>query len=235
MGSYILIVEDAKELAELVALYLTKEGFDTGSAGSAEDALSILETRVPDLIVLDINLPGMDGLEFLHKFRKNSDAPVLIVSARNSDEDIISALGYGADEFVTKPFSPKVLVARVKAILRRGSENQELNENRLFRFGPFTLDYDACILKKGDKKVPLSAKEFEVLSYLSEHAGKPTAPERIYEDVWKNVYGDLTSVAVYIQRIRKKIENDPGNPEYIETVHGIGYQLNPDSPAEVQF
>ncbi len=227
MKGNILVVEDVKELAELVQLYLSKEGLEVKTAESAEDALNILDSWTPNLIILDINLPGMDGFEFLHTYRKTSTIPVLIVSARNADEDIISGLGYGADEFVTKPFSPRVLVARVRAMLRRVQEaSNNKDDKAVFSFGPFTLDYDACVLKRGKEKIPLSGKEYGVLEYLIRHAGKSATPEQIYNDVWKNAYGDLTTVAVYIQRIRKKIEIDPAEPVFIETVHGMGYRFN---------
>jgi DNA-binding response OmpR family regulator len=121
MQGKILIIEDVKELADLVTLYLSKEGFDVRAAESAEDGFTVLETWKPELVILDINLPGMDGFEFLQKFRRSSDTPVLIVSASDSDEDQISGLGIGADEYITKPFSPKVLVARVRAVFRRFS------------------------------------------------------------------------------------------------------------------
>jgi len=177
----------------------------------------------------------MDGLEFLQRFRRDRtfgphETPVLIVSARDSDEDQISGLGIGADEYITKPFSPKVLVARVRALFRRvrsyGSREFEKNQENVIRFGPFALDYDACILKKNGERIPLSTKEYGCLAWLTEHPGKPMDVETIYNGVWKNNYGDLTTVAVHIQRLRKKIEDDPANPAYIETVHGMGYRFN---------
>jgi two-component system response regulator RegX3 len=226
MQGRILIIEDERELAGIVSLYLSRDGFETRSAESAEEGLAIAGEWKPELVVLDINLPGMDGFEFLQNFRRQSGAPVLIVSARSSDEDQISGLGGGADEYISKPFSPRVLVARVRAFFRRVRDYEEKNAPNLFRFGPFTLDYDACILKKGEQKIPLSAKEFGCLAFLTGHSGKPLDVETIYAGVWKNNYGDLTTVAVYIQRLRKKIEEDPVNPEYIETVRGMGYRFN---------
>jgi len=242
MQGKILIIEDVKELADLVSLYLTKEGFEVRAVESAEEGFTVIEkgkTEIspwkPELVILDINLPGMDGFEFLQRFRRNRtfgtyDTPVLIVSARDSDEDQISGLGIGADEYITKPFSPKVLVARVRAVFRRFREfnSQEFEKNRenLFRFGPFVLDYDSCVLKKNGERIPLSAKEYACLVWLTENPGKPMGVETIYNNVWKSNYGDLTTVAVYIQRLRKKIEEDTANPVYIETVHGMGYRLN---------
>ncbi|MDR3122625.1 MAG: response regulator transcription factor [Treponema sp.] len=226
MQGKILIIEDEKALADIVSLYLFRDGFEVRTAESAEAGLAMAEAWNPELVILDINLPGMDGFEFLRRFRQDRSAPVLIVSARSSDEDQITGLGGGADEYISKPFSPRVLVARVRAIMRRMRNFDEKEAANAFRFGPFSLDYDACVLKKGEQKIPLSAKEFSCLAFLTEHSGKPLNPETIYAGVWKNNYGDLTSVAVYIQRLRKKIEDDPANPVYIETVRGMGYRFN---------
>ena len=235
MQGKILVIEDVKELADLVTLYLSREGFEVRAAESAERGFSVLGEWQPELIILDINLPGMDGFEFLQKLRRDQsiglrDTPVLIVSARNTDEDQISGLGIGADEYITKPFSPKVLVARVRALFRRlrtySAQDSDKGQENLFRFGPFVLDYDAYILKKSGQRLPLSAKEYGCLVFLTEHSGKAMNVESIYNGVWKNSYGDLTTVAVYIQRLRKKIEEDPANPVYIETVHGMGYRFN---------
>jgi two-component system response regulator RegX3 len=233
MKGKVLIVEDTKELADLVSLYLTKEGLEIRAVESAELALDLLPSWTPDLVVLDINLPGMDGFEFLSFYRKTNSAPVLIVSARDADEDIIWGLGYGADEFVTKPFSPRVLVARVRAMLRRaGSEGGDRDNAAKTAFGPFLLDRDACVLKKGDERIQLSAKEYGVLAFLAVNLGKPQLPEEIYAAVWKNAFGDLTTVAVYIQRLRKKLEEDPASPRFLETVHGMGYRLNQTAAGE---
>jgi two-component system response regulator RegX3 len=232
MKGSILIIEDVKDLAGLIAMYLKKEGLDIQRVESAEEGLSLLENFEPDLIILDLNLPGMDGFEFLQTYRKRRNTPVMIVSARNADEDLISGFSTGADEFVTKPFSPRVLAARVRALLQRIKNSREAPRSKVFRFGAFTLDFDACSLKKSGSRVPLSAKEYEVLAWLCTHSGKPAGPEQIYNEVWKNEYGDLTTVAVYIQRLRKKIEDDPSQPEFIETVHGMGYRMNVNAAGE---
>jgi two-component system response regulator RegX3 len=226
MQGKILIIEDEKELSGLVSIYLGKEGFEVQTVESAEDGFSLLETWKPELVILDINLPGMDGFEFLQQFRRNHSIPVMIVSARDSDEDLIAGLGSGADEFVTKPFSPRVLAARVRALFRRVRNIDGTDADRLRRFGPFTLDNDSCLLKKNGQKIALSAKEYGCLAFLCENSGKPLSPETIYAGVWKNNFGDLTTVGVYIQRLRKKIEEDPANPVYVETLHGMGYRFN---------
>ncbi|MDR3301596.1 MAG: response regulator transcription factor [Spirochaetaceae bacterium] len=230
MQGKILIIEDTRELADVISLYLGKDGFETRIAASAEDALVVLGAWEPEMLILDINLPGMDGFEFLQQFRKTKDTPVIIVSARDSDEDLVAGLGIGADEFVTKPFSSKVLVARVRSLFRRVRNLEEKTAGNLFKFGPFTLDMDACILKREDagavRRIPLSAKEFGCLACLIENAGKTLNPETIFKSVWKHNYGDLTAIAVYVQHLRRKIEDDPGNPVYIETIHGMGYRFN---------
>ena len=227
MQARILIIEDVKEMAELIRMYLQKEGMETEICETGELGLAQFERERYDLVMLDINLPGIDGFEFLQRLRRTSAVPVMIVSARDADEDMILGLGIGADEFVTKPFSPKVLVARVRSMLRRTADIK--SGSNAVKFGDFTLDIDNYLLKRGGEKVALSSKEFEVLAYLATHAGKPLAPETIYADVWHNQYGDITAVAVYVQRLRKKIEADPAAPVFIETVHGMGYRFNAEA------
>ncbi len=221
MTGAVLIIEDEKELSQLITLYLDREGISSRSAGSAEEGLLLLEEKSFDLVILDINLPGMDGFEFLQKFRKSRDTPVMILSAREADEDIIMGLGIGADEFVTKPFAPRVLTARVRAHLRRGREEPASRE--LFRFGPWELDPEGFHLKKEGTIVTLSVKEFEVLRFLLQNAGKAFSSDELYEEVWGNRYGDTTAIPVYIQRLRKKIEEEYRSPRYILTRHGRGY------------
>lgn len=227
MQARVLIVEDVKEMADLVRMYLQKEGMDAEICDTGEEALAQFARERFDMVVLDINLPGMDGFEVLQRLRKASSVPIMIVSARDADEDMILGLGIGADEFVTKPFSPKVLVARVRAMLRRTTD-MKAGPNSV-RFGDFLLDVDGYLLKKGGEKVPLSSKEFEVLAYLATHPGKAVTPDTIYADVWRNQFGDVTAVAVYVQRLRKKIESDPSSPVFIETVHGMGYRFNAET------
>ena len=226
MNSKILVVEDVPEMAELASMYLKKSGMTVESVGSAEEALEYIGKQMPDLIILDLNLPGMSGFDFLKKFRDeyNSSLPVIIVSARDADEDIIKGLGNGADEFVTKPYSPKVLTARVEAILRRQAKVTAAAEAS-YEFGPYTVLLNSCVLKKGPEKIPLSTKEYEVLEFLISHVNEVLGPEKIYREVWKAQYGDITAVAVYVQRLRKKIEEDPSSPKYIKTVFGMGYKF----------
>ncbi len=226
---YIYIIEDEESISKLITLYLKKSEMESKAFFNAESALeTITNDKMPDLIILDLNLPGMSGFDFLEELTKRykSDMPsVTILSARDSDEDIIKGLGYGADEFITKPFSPGVLVARIKAILRRQSFTSEKIEDYI-QFGDYTLLMNSCVLKKGQQKIQLSTKEYEVLEYLVKNSGQILSPEKIYNAVWKVEYGDITAVAVYIQRLRKKIEKDTTNYEYIKTEFGKGYVFN---------
>ena len=227
---YVFIIEDEESISKLVCMYLEKSDITPEPFYNAEDALKKLTTGCkPDLLILDLNLPGMSGFDFLKKFREMFKAtiPVMIVSARDADEDIISGLKFGADEFVTKPFSPSVLVARVQANLRRKDLTQGTSEESI-KFGDFTLLLNSCVLKKEGHKIPLSTKEYDVLEYLVKNAGTVLSPEKIFNDVWKVQYGDITAVAVYIQRLRKKIEENPSEAKYIKTEFGKGYIFNKD-------
>lgn len=233
MGNKILLVEDTTELAALITLYLSKSGIETMPVESGEEALATLENFQPDLVVLDLNLPGMGGFEFLQIFRKTSQIPVLIISARDSEDDIIQGLGDGADEYITKPFSPKVLVARIQAMLRRtGSAADAPAQEQPCQFGSFQLYFDRYLLTCNDQRVPLSSKEFSILAHLVRNANIPLTAQAIYQDVWGRAYGDVSAVAVYIQRLRRKIEDDPSNPRYIENIHGLGYQFNLAPPSQ---
>lgn len=225
----VLIIEDEEAISKLVSLYLKKANIESSIFSTAEDALEYLNNgKSPDLILLDLNLPGMSGFDFLKHFAplNSKGIPVLIVSARDADEDIIQGLGFGADEFITKPFSPSVLVARIQANLRR-QKNFTLKEATI-NFGPFTLLLESCVLKKDNQKIPLSSKEYEVLEYLLKNAGTTLSPEKIYNDVWKVQYGDITAVAVYIQRLRKKLESNYSEANFIKTDFGKGYTFNKD-------
>ena len=180
---YIYIIEDEESISKLISLYLTKEKMDSKAFFNAEDALKELKDgKQPNLIILDLNLPGMSGFDFLEELKKiyNKDIPsVMILSARDSDEDIIKGLGFGADEFVTKPFSPGVLMARIKANLRRQSFALEKMEDYI-QFGNYTLLLGSCVLKKNGQKISLSSKEYEVLEFLVKNAGQVISPEKIY-------------------------------------------------------
>lgn len=216
MNSKVLIVEDVPEMSSLMDLYLKKDGYETVIAESGERALLEINENKFDLIILDLNLPGIDGFQCLKLIREEKHTPVLIVSARDDDDDVIKGLNLGADDYIPKPFSPRILTARVNALLRR-------NIKKDFHFGSYTFNKENYLLKKGEQRILISGKEFEVLALLIENRGRPLTTEEIFNRVWKDISGDITTVAVHIQRIRKKIEDDPASPVYIKTIHGKGY------------
>jgi two-component system response regulator RegX3 len=234
-GARILIVEDDKEIAELIETYLARDGELPSIAPSAAAALARAAALPPDLVLLDLGLPGASGLEFLRQFRSWSLAPVIIVSARESDEDKISGLGLGADDFVTKPFSPRELLARVRAQLRRASAylaSSLASSSPSLSFGPYRIDFEGRFLSRGEERIPLSHREFELLAFLVRNPGRSFPPEELYRAVWGLEHGDLSTVAVHVQRIRRKIEEDPSSPRWLTTVPGSGYRFVGDEGAE---
>lgn len=228
MNGSILLVEDDNDIADLIALYLRRDQYEVEVAASGEAALEQLHVKPWDLFVLDVNLPGIDGFRVLEEIRTRSNAPVIVVTARADDADAIYGLGAGADEYVTKPFSPKVLVARVRAMLRRAADTTGEPTSR-FYFDDFVLDTDSCSLERDGKQIPIPRKEFDLLCYLVRNAGTPHTPSEIYEEVWETPYGDLASVAVHIQRLRRRIEANPRSPRYICTQRGYGYLFDRDT------
>lgn len=222
--SRVIIIEDDQELGDLVRMYVEREGIEASLCGSGEAGLALFRSIGADLVVLDLNLPGMDGFTFLRTLRRENPVPVIIISARESDEDIVMGLGVGADEFVTKPFVPRVLVARITAMLRRSVSMKP----KTIRFDSYVLDYEGYSLTRDGKRIVVSTREFELLRHLVSHPGVAMTPDDIYKEVWGAVYGDLTAVAVYVRRLRQKIEEDPANPRYLQTIHGRGYRFNPD-------
>ena len=225
MQAHVLIIEDEPKIVELISMYLRKEGIETSHALTGEEGLKTLTAEHIDLVILDINLPGIDGFEVLQEIRRIENLPVIIVSARQEDEDMILGFGIGADDYVAKPFSPRVLAARVRTILKR-SRHPGANLRQMVRFGSFSLDTENCILKKDGIRMELAPKEMSLLLALSEKPGRAMSQDELYNTVWANRYGDMTTVSVHIQRLRKKIEEDPSVPVYIKTSYGFGYYLD---------
>jgi len=211
-----------------MGLYFERDGMRWDAAGTAEEALGLLERTGYDLIVLDINLPGMDGFEFLREIRLTKHMPVLVVSSRKAEEDLVHGLGLGADEFVVKPFSAKVLVARVRAHLRRSSGGDD-SERSIFHFADCRCDLESGMLTMRGARVGLTPREMQLLAYLLRASPRTVGVDELYNRVWGKEYGERATVAVHIQRLRRKIEIDPTDPRHIINVYGVGYRFSPES------
>ncbi|MBO8156875.1 MAG: response regulator transcription factor [Bacillaceae bacterium] len=224
----ILVVEDEKEIGELVKDYLEKEGFQVVLALDGKEGLHLFHEKKPTLIVLDIMLPEMDGIEVCRMIRTESNIPVIMMTAKKSETDKIIGLGIGADDYVTKPFSPGELVARIKAQLRRYKHfsNPAENQSHSLKVDQLEIDLKGYNVYVAGKKVNVSAKEFQLLHFLATHPGQVFSREQLFNQIWGfESYGDLNTVTVYIRKIREKIEPDPSNPTFIKTVWGIGYKF----------
>ncbi len=224
----ILVVDDEREITELLSLYLTREGYSVHLADNGADAVRLADSLRPNLIVLDIQLGQMDGIEACRRIREQSDVPILFVSCKDDDNDIIHGLSVGGDDYMTKPFSPRQLVARVQAQLRRQALRSDAKAaNQTLTFDGLTIDTAARTVEIDGRSVALSVKEFDLLSYLAHHPNQAFRLDDLYQVVWgAESIGDTRTLMVHISNLRKKIECDPANPRYIHTVRGIGYKFD---------
>jgi len=225
MPARILIVEDDPTVSEVVERYLSREGFlvETRSDGVAGLARAL--DSPPDLVVLDLMLPGMSGLEVCRRLRERAQVPVIILTARSSEVDRVRGLELGADDYVAKPFSPRELTARVKAVLRRAPGAPA--GMALLRFGDLELDPATRETRLSGDPVDLTAKEFDLLAHLMRHPRRAFRREELLSSVWGFDYGDTSTVTVHVSRLRDKLEPDPGMPRYVRTVRGVGYRFEP--------
>ena len=224
MQHTILIIEDEKNIADILEHNLRREGFATACAYDGETGLARAMEDDADLILLDVMLPRMDGWEVLRRLRETSITPVIMLTAREEEQDKIQGLDLGADDYVTKPFSMKELISRIRANIRRISfERPTLSEQ--LQFGEFCLDLERMEATVGDQKVELSNKEFALISFFATHPGKIFSREQLLEEVWHydGFYGDVRAVDVMVRRLREKLEPDAGEPRYIQTKRGQGY------------
>ncbi|MCB0233010.1 MAG: response regulator transcription factor [Anaerolineae bacterium] len=227
--SKILIVDDEPNILQTVRAYLEREGYAVQSASDGAAALKLAYVFQPDLIVLDIMLPGIDGLEVLRQLRQTSDVYVLLLTARADETDKIVGLTVGADDYLTKPFSPRELVARIKAILRRGRGNEP--GERVLIVSSLRIDPESRQVWKESQLIDLTTIEFDILHALARHPGRVLSREQLIEQVWGyDYYGDERVVDVHIGRLRKKLDDDAGKPETIVTVRGVGYRLEASTP-----
>ena len=223
----VLIVEDDRTVAEVVARYLEREGFAVESVGDGLEALARADAQLPDLVVLDIMLPGLDGLEVCRRLRSRAPIPVVMLTARGSEEDRVLGLELGADDYVAKPFSPRELTARVKAVLRRaGSQLEELDRAETLQYDGLEVDLGAREARVKGELATLTAREFELLAFLARRPRQVFRRDELLERVWGYTYGDTSTVTVHIRRLREKIEDDPSAPRRITTVWGVGYRFD---------
>jgi two-component system alkaline phosphatase synthesis response regulator PhoP len=226
----VLIVEDERAVARGLEYGLRDAGFDVQWAANGESALSMLATDAPDLILLDIRMPGMDGFEVLRTLRAQGHRqPVLMLTARDEEVDKVLGLELGADDYVVKPFSLRELTSRIRALLRRAyGELAGPADGRPLRFGDFTLDPSRFTLRKGDVVVELTPTELRLLAYMAANAGRPISRSELIEAVWgyASDIGSDRTVDVHIRHLREKIEEDPGTPHWIVTVRGAGYLMS---------
>ncbi|MGY9068155.1 response regulator transcription factor [Streptomyces sp. CAS3] len=221
----VLVVDDDPTVAEVVAGYLDRSGYAVDRADDGPTALGRARDRWPDLVVLDLMLPGMDGLEVCRRLREQGPVPVIMLTARGDEEDRVLGLEVGADDYVTKPFSPRELVLRVESVLRR-SRPAATGGHRLTAAG-LSVDPDARRATKNGGELALTLREFDLLAFFLRHPGRAFGREDLMREVWGWDFGDLSTVTVHVRRLRGKVEDDPARPRLIQTVWGVGYRFEP--------
>jgi len=220
----ILIIEDEPELVKVLRDYLEKAGFQVESAYRGDTGLSLWEHKRPDLVLLDLNLPGMDGLDVAREIRRKADTPIIIVTARVEEMDQLIGLELGADDYITKPFSPRLVVAKVRAVLRRGGGNTL--EARILRVADVEVDLDAHSVSRAEQSLELTPTEFSLLAAMAAQPGRAFNRLQLLEATQGSAYeGYERTIDAHIKNLRAKLEPDPKHPRYIETVFGVGYRF----------
>ena len=233
----ILVVDDEKPILDIIKFNLTKEGYDVYTAEDGQEALDKVEEVLPDLIILDLMLPKVDGLEVAREVRKKYEMPIIMVTAKDTELDKVLGLEMGADDYVTKPFSNRELIARVKANLRRqatvvaSAQSEEKEKNNDIVIGNLTIHPEAYVVSKNDENIELTHREFELLYYLAKHIGQVMTREHLLQTVWGyDYFGDVRTVDVTVRRLREKIEDNPSRQVWLVTRRGVGYYLrNPEA------
>jgi|CXWL01.1.fsa_nt_gi DNA-binding response OmpR family regulator len=222
----ILVVEDEPMVAEVVQRYLQREGYRVSTERDGQLALRRIMSSPPDLVILDLMIPGIDGYEVCRRARERSNLPMIMLTARGEEVDKLLGLGLGADDYVTKPFSPRELVARVTAVLRRSGRGSMPSD--VIRTGELQISALARVAEDGRGQISLTAREFDLLSHLARHPGQVFSREHLMSSVWDPDFaGDTSTVTVHMRRLRAKIERDPSRPRYLKTVWGVGYKFEP--------
>lgn len=224
----VLIVEDEPSIAEVVGLYVQRAGYRVKFASDGYQAKKLIDQNLPDLIIMDIMLPGPDGFEITRWLRDHSEVPVIMLTARREEVDRIAGLEMGADDYVLKPFSPQELVSRVRAVLRRSSSKSSTTSEKPLDYESMRIDPQTRLVTMDEDEIVLTLKEFDTLWLLAQHPRQVFSRNQILERVWGiSDYIDPSTVTVHIRRLREKIERDPSNPEHLITVWGIGYKFEP--------
>src|SRR6201995_3869610 len=222
----VLIVEDEESFADPLAFLLRKEGFTTAIAGTGQDALDEFDRNGADIVLLDLMLPGRSGTDVGKALRVRSAVPVIMVTARDSEIDKVVGLELGADDYVTKPYSARELIARLRALLRRGSDNDSEVTDGVLESGPVRMDVERHVVSVNGEAITLPLKEFDLLEYLMRNSGRVLTRGQLIDRVWGADYvGDTKTLDVHVKRLRSKIEADPANPIHLVTVRGLGYKL----------
>jgi DNA-binding response OmpR family regulator len=225
--SRVLVVDDEPMVREVLARYLSKEGFDVDIAADGEAALTAFERARPDLVLLDLMLPAVDGFDVFRRMQASGRPPVIMLTARGDEVDRILGLEMGADDYVAKPFSPREVVARVRAVLRRSGSPGRPTAGVL-EFGDLVVDGRRREVRVGGRQIRMTPKEFDLLYFLASHPGTTFTRTELLEEVWDFAWdGDSSTITVHIRRLRTKLEDDPGRPRHLVTVWGVGYRFDP--------
>ena len=225
----ILLVEDEESYREPLAYLLGKEGYDVSAAATGPDALTRFDEDGADLVLLDLMLPGLSGTEVCRRLRSVSDVPIIMLTAKDGEIDKVVGLELGADDYVTKPYSSRELLARIRAVLRRGDASRQADEHDddLLALGPIEMDVDRHVVRVHDEQVSFPLKEFELLELLLRNPGRVLTRGQLIDRIWGSDYvGDTKTLDVHVKRIRSKIEDDPSAPRLLTTVRGLGYKLS---------
>jgi two-component system response regulator RegX3 len=223
----VLVVEDEESFSDALSYMLRKEGFEVGLAATGPDAITEFDRAGADIVLLDVMLPGLSGTEVCRSLRQRSTVPIIMVTARDGEIDKVVGLEIGADDYVTKPYSPRELVARIRAVLRRRTEPEELTPATL-EAGPVRMDVDRHTVTVNGEGIALPLKEFELLEMLLRNAGRVLTRGQLIDRIWGADYvGDTKTLDVHVKRLRAKIEPSPSNPQYLVTVRGLGYKFEP--------
>lgn len=225
---FILVAEDDPTVAEVVARYLAREGFEVETVTDGHSAVDRAKARPPDAMILDLMLPGQDGLEVFRQLRSFASTPVIMLTARGSEDDRVLGLELGADDYVSKPFSPRELTARVKSVLRRAETAVAASDaSKVITAGNLAVDVGAREVHEGDRSILLTVREFDLLVFLMLHPHQVFRREELLEQVWGYTFGDTSTVTVHVRRLREKVERDPSTPSHLHTVWGVGYRFDP--------